>query len=81
MTIESSQVDNKPCLKCRGSGVITISDGPFEALMREAGVFCTHCNEGRKRWEATLKAIQECELPLVRRPGQPGPEPRVFMVG
>jgi len=81
MSTESSQVVKTLCLKCRGAGVITISDGPFEALMREGGVFCTHCEEGKQRWQATLKAIQECERPLTRRPGLPGPEPKVFMVG
>jgi len=81
MTIESSQVEKTLCMKCRGSGVITISDGPFEALMREAGVFCTYCDEGRQRWQATLERIEACERPLTRRPGLPGPEPKVFMVG
>jgi hypothetical protein len=35
------------CKPCGGSGVITIRGGPVAPLMKEAGVFCPHCQEGR----------------------------------
>jgi len=50
------------CIRCEGSGVLTVQDGPLAPMMKEAGVFCSDCFAGRSRWDASLKLIRDCEV-------------------
>jgi len=56
------------CGRCGGFGVVTVKDGPVAALSAEVAVFCAACDAGKQRWQATLKAIRECEEAVARGP-------------
>ena len=46
------------CSVCRGTGIaFTREDVPKP----EAATFCSVCDAGRKRWEATLRTLQDFE--------------------
>jgi hypothetical protein len=78
MSSENVNAKESICRSCRGTGVRRPKDGP---LSSDAGVFCRDCSAGSARWEATLKAIRECERPTVKRSAIAAEEPKVFMVG
>ena len=46
------------CKICRGTGVVAAKDVESP---REMGRFCTECDAGRKRWEATLRLIGDSD--------------------
>jgi len=46
------------CGVCRGTGIVAAKDVESP---REMGRFCTACDAGRKRWEATLRLIGESD--------------------
>jgi hypothetical protein len=46
------------CKICRGTGVVAAKDVESP---REMGRFCTACDAGRKRWEATVRLIGESD--------------------
>jgi len=64
--IEGAQ--QPPCQECSGSGVVSVKGGPLTPLMAEAGVFCVDCDSGRRRWQATLRAIRDYEADASSRP-------------
>ena len=46
------------CQVCHGSGIVNAKDVESP---REMGRFCSACDAGRKRWEATLRLIGESD--------------------
>src|SRR5215510_5464770 len=48
------------CEVCRDTGIVAAKDVESP---REMGRFCSACDAGRKRWEATLRLIGETEYP------------------
>lgn len=46
------------CKVCQGNGVVAAKDVESP---REMGRFCTACDAGRRRWEATLRLIGESD--------------------
>ena len=59
--MQVEQVDSTAvsvCPVCRGTGIaFTREDVPKP----EAATFCSVCDAGRKRWEATLRTLQDFE--------------------
>ena len=52
------RTDVATCSVCRGTGItFTREDVPKP----EAATFCSVCDAGRKRWEATLRTLQDFE--------------------
>ena len=46
------------CKLCRGTGIVAAKDVESP---REMGRFCSACDAGKKRWEATLRLIGETD--------------------
>ena len=46
------------CKLCRDTGIVAAKDVESP---REMGRFCSACDAGRKRWEATLRLIGESD--------------------
>ena len=59
MPIDNDEVRSETaCKLCRGTGIVAAKDVESP---REMGRFCTNCEAGRKRWEATLRLIGESD--------------------
>ena len=52
------------CPECKGTGIVRPKDG---VVIAEVGTFCTDCDEGRRRWDATLRAVSGLDDPVAMR--------------
>ncbi|HYL97721.1 MAG TPA: hypothetical protein VEZ90_02115 [Blastocatellia bacterium] len=59
LEIKIRQPKEGVCHACEGAGVVLPKDG--ENRLVEVGRFCSDCEDGRKRWEETMRLKEEID--------------------